>query len=107
MNKVALIGNLVKDVEIRYTKDGMPVANFTIAVNKNEDITNFIPCKTFGNAAAKMDMYIGKGNKVGIIGELSSGKYEREGRTIYTLEVVTERVEYLTFKDSKENFERL
>lgn len=101
MNNVSLVGNLVRDVELRYTKNGTPAAHYTIAINGYNDSVDYVPCITFGSFAGKMDIYVGKGNKLGVKGHLSSGSYEKNGIKISTLEVVTDEVEIITWKDDQ------
>ena len=107
MNNVNLIGNLTRDVELRYTATQVPVANFTIAINrpKKADGTNdadYIRIKVFNKQAETCDAYLSKGSKVGISGHLVSGSYEKDGEKRYTLEVVADRVEFLTAKGQKQ-----
>lgn len=101
MNKVLLIGNLTKSVEIRYTQTGIAVANFTLAVKretKNEE-TDFINCIAYNKTAELISKYLDKGSKVSVDGRIQTGSYEnKEGKKIYTTDVIVDKVEFLNSK---------
>ena len=86
MNSVNLIGYLTADVELRYTANGNPVANFGIALNRRyrqgEEVkqeTTFIDLVAFNRTAEIADKYLGKGRPVGIEGRLRQRTWETEG----------------------------
>ena len=87
MNSVNIIGNLTKDVELRYNGD-QAIAHFTVAVNGYKEKVDFIPVKVFGKSAEACNMYLKKGSKVGISGSISTGSYEKDGQKIYKWEVI-------------------
>ena len=98
MNNINLIGRLTKDVEATQGRDKL-FARFTIAVYRDQDHSDFIPCVAFGKTAETLTKYTAKGSQIGIEGRLQSGKYEnQEGKTIYTLDVIVNRVELLGSK---------
>ena len=99
MNKVILIGRLCKDVESRTvaTKDGdLSVSRYTLAVDRKgkKDETDFISCVCFGKTAEFAEKYLSKGMKVAIEGRIQTGKYEKDGRTVYTTDIVVENHEF-------------
>ena len=86
MNSVNLIGYLTADVELRYTANGNPVANFGVALNRRygqgEEVkqeTTFIDLVAFNRTAEIADKYLGKGRPVGIEGRLRQRTWETEG----------------------------
>lgn len=100
MNSVQLIGRLTRDPEVRYTtgQNQTAVARFTIAVNDGygeNERTSFIPIVVFGRQAETCERYLSKGRQVGITGRIQTGSYEKDGRTIYTTDVIANRVEFL------------
>lgn len=111
MNKVNLIGNLVKDPELRYTKHQTPVASYTIAVNTRygeQQETNYINITTWGKSGEFVSKYFKKGQSIAITGRLKNKTYEdRQGNKHYTYEVVTEDVEFVGSKkeEPKEEFQ--
>lgn len=103
MNSVILIGNLTKDPEVRYTtgQDPTAVCTFNIALNRGRDRNgndrgaDFPRVTVFGRMAENCEKYLAKGRKVAIQGHIQTGSYEKDGRTIYTTDVVADRVEFL------------
>ena len=107
MNSVTLIGNLTKSPELRYTTGSDPTAicRFSIAVNDgygDKQRTSYIPIVVFGKRAENCDKFLSKGSKVGIEGRIQTGSYEKDGRTIYTTDVIANNVEFLTQKSNTE-----
>lgn len=102
MNNVTLIGRLTRDPEVRYTANTqMAVATFTIAIDRpvragGEKQTDFPRITVFGKQAENCEKYLFKGRLVGVQGRLQTGSYHnREGVTVYTTDVVADRVEFL------------
>ena len=96
MNNCTLIGNLTKDPELRYTKDNIAVANFNIAINRVKDGVDYIPIKVFNKQAENCQKYLTKGSKVAIDGVVRTGSYEKEDKKHYTMEIVANRVIFLS-----------
>ncbi len=98
MNKVILIGRTTKDIEVRYTTGENPtaVARFTMAVDRygKDDKADFISCVAFGKMAETMERYVPKGRKIGVIGRIQTGSYEKDDRKVYTTDVVIEQMEF-------------
>ena len=112
MNRIILTGRLIKDVELKYTKNDKEYTRFTLAVQRDvknqlgEYETDFINCVSYSHIAKLMSEYLIKGDKIGIEGRLVTGSYEKDGQKIYTSEVVTDKIEFMTPKKSnaeKEN----
>lgn len=103
MNKVSLIGNLVRDPEVRHTQgeNSMAVARFTLAVSrkkKNADgqyESDFINCVSFGRLAEFAEKHFLKGMKIAVIGHIQTGSYtKRDGSKVYTTDVMVEEQEF-------------
>ena len=108
MNNVTLIGRLTKDPEVTYTSGSqMAVAKFNIAVDRptkagEEKKTDFPRITVFGRQAENCEKYLAKGRLVGIQGRLQTGSYKgKDGSTVYTTDVIAERVEFLQWGDQK------
>ena len=101
MNVVALIGNLTRDPEVRYTNDHMAIASFSIAINRppkkdgTEGGADFPRVTVFGKQAENCERFLHRGSKVGIIGKIQTGSYEKDGQRVYTTDIVADRVEFL------------
>lgn len=101
MNTVSLVGRLTRDPEVRYTSTQMAVARFSIAIDRpakegGEKQTDFPNIVVFGKQAENCERYLAKGRKVAINGRIQTGSYtEKEGRKVYTTDVVANYVEFL------------
>ena len=109
MNSVALIGRLTRDPEVRYgAATQTAVARFTIAVDRQrggrdgEQTADFIGIVCFGKTAELVEKYMSKGRLVGVTGRIQTGSYEKDGRKVYTTDVVADRVEFLDRGDKAE-----
>ncbi len=100
INKVILIGNLGKDPEVRYTTDGKPIANITVATSETwkdkntgepREKTEWHRVVFFGGVAKVVEQYLHKGSKVYIEGKLQTRKWQdKSGQDRYTTEVVVD-----------------
>ena len=106
MNSVILIGRLTRDPELRYTPGSqMAVVNFTLAIDRpprqnGDRQTDFPRVTVFGKQAENCDKYLKKGRMVAVEGRLQTGSYQnRNGDTVYTTDVVANRVEFLEWGD--------
>lgn len=106
MNKVILIGRLTRDPEVRTSQDGKPVARYTLAVNKADNKADFIRCVTFGKSAEFVEKHLHKAVKILVEGRLQTGSYtDRDGRKVYTTDVIVERHEFVESKEAAERNE--
>ena len=102
-NKVILVGNLTRDVDIRYTKTGTAVTDLGLAVNDRVkrdgewvDETTFVDVTLWGRTAEVAGEYLSKGSPVLIEGRLKLDTWEQEGQKRYKLHVVCERMQMLS-----------
>lgn len=114
VNKVILIGNLGKDPEVRYTPNGMAVANMTIATSESwkdkqsgEQVerTEWHRIVLFTRLAEIAGEYLKKGSKVYIEGRLQTRKWQdkNSGQDRYTTEIVAESLQMLDGKGASGN----
>ena len=108
MNKWCGIGRLTKDPVIRYIPESQTaVASFSVAIDDGygeKKKTNFIPVTVFGKQAENCEKFLAKGRKVGVEGKIQTGSYKnKDGQTVYTTDVVADRVEFLEFGEKNEN----
>ena len=108
LNRVVLVGRLTKDPDLRYTPNGVPVATFTLAVNRNfsnaqgERETDFINCVVWRKPAENVANYLKKGSLAGVDGRIQTRNYEnQEGKRIYVTEVLCESVQFLEPKNTR------
>ncbi len=108
MNECILIGNLTKDPEISTTSNGVSVCRFTIAVTRRfanadgERDTDFINIVAWRALADNCHKFIKKGSKVAVVGNIQSRSYDAtDGTKRYVTEIVAEKVEFLSTKNSE------
>jgi len=98
-NKVFLIGNLTRDPELRYTPAGIPVARFTVAVNrrsKDKDEVDFIPVTAWRRLAEICGEFLKKGRPVAIEGRLQIRSFQgKDGQLRTVAEVVADNMQML------------
>lgn len=109
INNVVMVGRLTKDVELRYTPNGVATASFTLAVNRTfknkqtgETEADFIQCVVWQKPAENLANYQKKGNQIGVTGRIQTRRYEQDGKTVYVTEVVAENIQFLEPKKSSE-----
>ena len=102
-NRVILVGNLTRDVDLRYTHSGTAVTEIGLAVNdrrKNaqgewQDETTFVDVTLWGRTAEVASQYLSKGSPVLIEGRLRLDTWETDGQKRSKLRVVGERMQML------------
>jgi len=107
MNKLTIIGNLVRSPEQRTTQSGIAVTTFTVAVNRRRqqegqpdaDFFRVTAWRQLGEICAK---YLDKGRKVCVVGPVSVNTYTgSDGKTRASMEVTAEDVEFLSPRDGE------
>lgn len=101
-NRVILVGNLTRDVDVKYLQSGMAVTELGLAVNdrvkrNNEwvDETTFVDITLWGRTAEIAGEYLTKGSSVLIEGRLKLDSWEKDGKKNYKLRVVGEKMQML------------
>lgn len=103
VNKVILVGNLGRDPEVRYMPNGEAVANFSIATTDNwkdksgvkQEKTEWHNIVMYRRLAEIAGEYLKKGRPVYIEGRLQTRKWEKDGVTRYTTEIVADQMQML------------
>lgn len=107
LNRVVLVGRLTKDPELRYTPNGVAVANFTLAVNRTftnqqgERDADFINCVVWRRQAENVANFLKKGSLAGVDGRVQTRSFDnQEGRRVFITEIVAESVQFLEPKSA-------
>lgn len=102
MNRIILLGRLVRDPEVRYTNTGKVVCQFTIAVDRpftgqeGQKEADFIPVVIWGKQAETLGNNLTKGQRVLVEGRLQIRGYEaKDGTKRYVTEVISDRFEFI------------
>lgn len=108
MNKLTIIGNLVRDPEQRTTSSGLSVCNFTVAVNRRKHAdgqpeADFFRVSAWRQLGDNCQRYLAKGRKVAVVGPVSVSTYQaNDGSTRAQLEIIADDVEFLTARNEAE-----
>lgn len=110
-NSVHFVGNLVRDVELKFIPSGTAVTTSTVAINKSvrvgdkrENKPVYVDVTFWGRSAETLAEYAGKGSKVLVEGELDMDQWESEQGKRTKLKVVCNSFKLLDRKNSSENF---
>lgn len=100
INHVILMGRLTNNPELRYTStNNVPVTRFTLAVDRGykqgeERQADFISCIAWNKTAEFVEKYFSKGKMIIVSGRIQTGSYEKEGKKVYTTDIVAEEVSF-------------
>ena len=101
-NRVVLVGNLTRDVELRFTPQGTAVTDISLAVNERvkrndqwvEEV-NFFDVTLWGRTAEVAGEYLSKGSSILIEGRLKLDRWEQEGQKRSKIKIVGEKMQML------------
>jgi len=102
-NRVILVGNLTRDIELKYTQSNLAVTEVGLAVNDRRksqsgewvEETTFVDVTLWGRTAEIASEYLGKGSPVLVEGRLKLDTWEKDGQKRSKLRVVGERMQML------------
>ncbi len=103
-NKVILVGNLTRDIEVRYTQGGLAVAKMGMSINRkfkqgeeSKESTCFVDLTAFGRQAEVLNQYVSKGSPLFVEGRLEYSTWEAKegGGKRSKLEVIVENFQFL------------
>lgn len=107
INSVALTGRLTKDVDLRTAQNGISVARFTLAVNRQyskDKEADFINCVAFKKTAEVLQQFAGKGRLIGVTGSIQTRHYTgKDGKEVYVTEVLADNVSFLDSRNSAQS----
>ena len=98
MNTVQLIGRTVEDINLSRNND-LKIVKLRLAVQRQvkkkgsgQQDVDFIPCTALGKTADFLEKYVGKGQQIGVVGKLRINRYEKDGMTKTSTEVIVNEV---------------
>ena len=111
MNLCIEIGRLTNKPELRYTTSNIATTRFTLAVKR--DVPNkegnydsdFISCVAYNKTAELISKYLDKGSQIAIKGHIQTGNYEKDGKKVYTTDIVVDEMRFLDTKKKEETKE--
>lgn len=111
MNKVILIGRVTKDIELKATQNGTQYVQFDVAIDNGKDKdgnqreADFINCTAWEKLAETLSVYVHKGHKIAVEGQMKTDKYQNEkGENRYKTYVLVRGIKFLESKP-KDNYE--
>lgn len=106
MNRIILLGRLVKDPDVKVTTSGKTVCTFTLAVYRpfsgkdGKREADFINIQTWNKTAELIGNYVSKGQRLLVDGRLQIRSYDgKDGQKHYATEVIADRVEFIERKE--------
>ena len=108
LNQIVIAGRLVSDPQIVTTENNKKRTYITVAVPrsyKNVDgtyDTDFIQCTLWNGIAESTCEYCKKGDVVGVKGRIQTSNYEKNGETVYSMDIIAEKVSFLSSKKQEE-----
>ena len=104
MNKLTIIGNIIRDPEVRTTPSGKNVCSFDVAVSRRKKVdgqpdADYFRVNAWNGLADICGKYLAKGKKVAVTGSISLSKREKDGKFYASMEVFADDVEFLSPKE--------
>jgi len=107
LNQVAVLGRLVRDVELKKSKAGLSYCQITLAVDdfvKNNKVCYFIPVNVIGKTADAVEKYCKKGTKIAVSGKITQKSAKDKSGTNHSyVSVLANNIEFLSSKDKPED----
>ena len=102
LNKVIMVGNITRDIEVRYTASGQAVASIGLACNRSyksgddwKEEVCFITAVLWGKRAENCASQLHKGDPIFIEGRLQSRSWEKDGQKRTTIEIAVKDIQFL------------
>ncbi|MHB1651413.1 MAG: single-stranded DNA-binding protein [Desulfitobacteriaceae bacterium] len=105
MNNVQVLGRLTKDPELKYSQNGKAVCQFSIAVNRNKDETDFFDCVAWEKTAETVSNYVKKGQRVLVDGRLQQEKWkdQQSSENRYAVKIIVNRFDFIEAAEQNSN----
>lgn len=107
INNVTLVGRLTKDPELKYSHTGTAISRFTLAVNRQfkkegQPDADFISCIAFSKTAENLCNFMSKGSQIGVVGNIQTGSYEKDGQRVYTTDIIANNIQFLESRNEQQ-----
>lgn len=106
INNCNFIGNITKDLELKYGQSGKAILKFSIAVRRDKENSDFPTFTAFDKTAELIAEYFQKGSQIGITSKFNSGSYEKDGKKVYTQDFIVEKISFIN-SGKKKNVEEI
>ena len=95
MNISSIIGRLTKETTLAYTPTGTALLKNGVAVRRDKERTDFINIVAFGKTAELIANHFKKGDQIGINGSIITGSYEKDGKKVFTTDVMVNSITFI------------
>lgn len=110
INNLTIIGNLVKDAELKYTNSGTAITGLTIAVNRSvkkgdqwTEEASFFDVSLWGKRGESLNQYLNKGTKIAVSGSLKQDRWESDGQKRSRVVIMADNIQLLGSKSTNQN----
>ena len=112
VNKVILLGRVIKAIEVKNLPSGSSVANFSVATSERfkdkqtqewKEKAEFHNVTVFGKTAENCGKYLGKGSQIYVEGRLQTDTYEKDGQKHYSTKIKADSVQFLGQKPNQDD----
>lgn len=102
MNYTFSIGNMTDEPKINEVSGGHKTATFTLALNRIKEGADFPRFVAWDKKAELIEKYCHKGTKLAIRGHIQTGSYEKDGKKVYTTDIIVDDIEFCDKKPKDE-----
>ena len=102
MNKTITMGRLTDEPKVSQTQSGKKVAKFNMAVDRIGEGTDYPSFIAWEKRAEFIENYCHKGTKLLIEGHIQTGSYEKDGKKVYTTDIIVEKTEFCEKKSAEQ-----
>ena len=103
LNSVIIVGNLTKDIEVKYTQSGSAIGNISIASNRSKkqgdqwvDEVSYFDVVLFGKSVENLQQYLTKGKKVAVQGHLKQDRWkDQQGNNKSKISIISESIQFV------------
>lgn len=99
INSVNLCGRVTKEIEVNITETNKKVTRFSLAVQRNKEVADFINCQAWEGTADLLQRYVRKGDKINVQGCIRTASYNTQNGKVYQTYVLVNQIELLEKKD--------
>ena len=103
MNLTVSIGNMTDDPKITVFDSGKKKADFTLALNRGKEGADFPRFIAWEQRAELIEKYCHKGSKIMVEGHIHTGSYEKDGKKVYTTDIIVDRIEFMDRKQKEDD----
>ena len=94
MNITVSLGNLTDEPKVDVLANGMKKATFSLALNRTKEGADYPRFTAWDKRAEVIEKYCHKGTKLAVVGHIQTGSYEKDGKKVYTTDIIVDRLDF-------------